>query len=94
MLHTSFIPGPRLHVQARHSRNIPLNQLLRLLHLLIQLRITNNPRRILYFSTRLVQPRNRANNSTLQNICQARNILKAHAPRPLVNHLHEAESRP
>ena len=43
-----------LHIQTRHSRDIPLNHLLTRLHLREQLRIPNNPRRILHLAARLI----------------------------------------
>ena len=43
-----------LHVQTRHRRNIPLDHLLRRLHLLVQLRVADDARRILDLAARLV----------------------------------------
>lgn len=82
-----------LHVQTRHRRDVPFNHLLRRLHLLIQLRIAHNPRRILHLPTCFVQPGNRPHNCSLQHVRQARDILEAHASRPLVHHFHEAKAR-
>lgn len=43
-----------LHIQTRHSRNIPPNHFLGLTHLLKKHRISDNPRRILHLSARLI----------------------------------------
>ena len=85
--------GISLHIQTRNSSNIPLDHFLTRLHLRKQLRISNNPRRILHFSTRLIQPRNYSNNRALKDVRQVRDVLEAHSARPFVDDFHESEPR-
>jgi len=93
-----FLPNPihnlfpSLHIQTRHSRDIPLNHLLTLLHLLEKLRISNQPRCILDFPTRLIQSRDNPYYRSFKDIRKISNILETHAASPLIDYFHETES--
>lgn len=62
--------------QASSKHNIPPNERLRLFHLVEQLGITNDPRRVPDFPTRLVQTSDDAYNSTFLNIGDLRDLLE------------------
>ena len=83
---------PALHVQTRRKTNIPLDQLLRPLHLLIQRRIPDQSCRRLHLPTRLIQPRDHPDNRPLHHIRQIRYPVERETRCPFVDHLYQAGS--
>lgn len=83
----------RLHVQRRCKNHIPLDQLLRLLHLRVQRRVAHQLGRILDLATRLVQPRDGAHNRPLHHVRQVRDAVEGHPLGPLIYDLGKPEAR-
>jgi hypothetical protein len=69
-------PVKALHVQARGKDDISADQLPCLVHLLIQARISDQPRRTHDFPTRLVQPRDNPHDRAFHHVRQIRDAVE------------------
>lgn len=80
----------------RHSlaagTDVPFDQFLTGPHLLKQCRVPDDPRRILDFAARFIQPRNDSDDSTFHDVGQVCNAVEAHAPSPFIHHLYHAKA--
>lgn len=80
-----------LHIERCSKDDVPLDQLLRLLHFRIERWVTHEFRRILDLAASLVEASYNSNDGPFHHVRQVCDAVEGHAPGPLVNNFNEVE---
>ena len=91
MIYHKQIPACLDNVQ-RARTDVPFDQFLTGPHFLKQRRVTNNPRRVLDFAARFVEPRNDSDYRAFHDVGQVGDAIEAHPSGPFVHYLDHAEA--